>query len=247
MRKKHSDNWRFGDSGNRFDGKPYGTTSRSGARPLAPALKRGVIHCKRCGTRIVSGLENCPFCGQSLQPFYKRIWFWLIIIVLLGAGVAYLLVVGLPRNLEPIERDYTSEIHVVDAAEGASYRDLPIGTAVQSDMIEACVNAVVAGPQTAEGTATVAVHMRITNSSQNSITLYSTQWRIENADGTRVDTYLGPSKTGAPLSSSFETSELLPDQTLDGTLYFATNTPKLVLYQPNALDFREEILVTWTL
>lgn len=43
--------------------------------------------CKHCGAEIAKSAKICPVCGgKNPKPIYKRVWFWiLVIIVLIGA------------------------------------------------------------------------------------------------------------------------------------------------------------------
>lgn len=44
--------------------------------------------CSHCGAEIAAGAKTCPKCGGKIaKPVYKRIWFW-ILIVLLVLGLA---------------------------------------------------------------------------------------------------------------------------------------------------------------
>jgi len=46
--------------------------------------------CKHCGAEIAASAKTCPNCGgKNNKPFYKRIWFWILIAVLvIGVGGA---------------------------------------------------------------------------------------------------------------------------------------------------------------
>ena len=46
-----------------------------------------LITCKHCGQEIAASAKACPHCGgKNKKPIYKRVWFWvLIVIVLIGA------------------------------------------------------------------------------------------------------------------------------------------------------------------
>lgn len=46
--------------------------------------------CKHCGAEIAAGAKTCPKCGgKNKKPIYKRVWFWILIAVLvLGIGGA---------------------------------------------------------------------------------------------------------------------------------------------------------------
>ena len=41
-----------------------------------------LTHCKVCGTELSNGAKICPQCGQPRRkPFYRRIWFILLVII----------------------------------------------------------------------------------------------------------------------------------------------------------------------
>ena len=43
-------------------------------------------HCKVCSKEIASNAKMCPGCGaKNSKPFYKRIWFWVITLIILIA------------------------------------------------------------------------------------------------------------------------------------------------------------------
>lgn len=44
--------------------------------------------CKHCGAEIAASAKTCPSCGgKNKKPIYKRVWFWILIAVLvLGVG-----------------------------------------------------------------------------------------------------------------------------------------------------------------
>ena len=40
--------------------------------------------CKHCGTEIAKSAKICPACGgKNPKPLYKRVWFWLLLVVVL--------------------------------------------------------------------------------------------------------------------------------------------------------------------
>lgn len=40
-----------------------------------------MTNCKTCGAEIAASAKVCPSCGaKNKQPFYKRVWFWLLIL-----------------------------------------------------------------------------------------------------------------------------------------------------------------------
>lgn len=45
-----------------------------------------MIKCKSCGADIASSAKRCPSCGaKNKKPIYKRVWFWILMVVLLIA------------------------------------------------------------------------------------------------------------------------------------------------------------------
>lgn len=52
--------------------------------------KEKMTICKHCGAEIAAGAKTCPKCGgKNKKPIYKRVWFWILIAVLvLGIGGA---------------------------------------------------------------------------------------------------------------------------------------------------------------
>jgi RNA polymerase subunit RPABC4/transcription elongation factor Spt4 len=44
--------------------------------------------CKHCGAEIAKSAKVCPVCGgKNPKPIYKRVWFWLLVIVVLLGGL----------------------------------------------------------------------------------------------------------------------------------------------------------------
>ena len=48
-----------------------------------------IIKCKTCGAEIASSAKSCPGCGaKNKKPFYTKIWFWVLIILIVGSAGA---------------------------------------------------------------------------------------------------------------------------------------------------------------
>ncbi len=48
-----------------------------------------MITCKHCGQEIAASAKTCPHCGgKNKKPFYKKVWFWILIAVVLIAVIS---------------------------------------------------------------------------------------------------------------------------------------------------------------
>jgi hypothetical protein len=61
----------------------------------------------------------------------------------------------------------------------------------------------------------------------------------------RIDTYVGTTQDGFTIASNFEVYTLAPGGRFIGRLYFAGTGFTEIIYQPSALAYSEELLVTW--
>ena len=256
-------NWRFSDAGIKIDGRPR-PKRRSNQKPISPALKRGVIYCTRCGSRVVSNIDNCPFCGRSLLPFYARFWFWLLVVVLVAISVFTIVNFNLPHEeTSPTGPTQPELPQVIGGVENGSLKNLAMGTAIDNSGLEVSVREITPGPLTSNGLQIYIVEVDFINHRNAEVTLYSTQWRLETSDGTRLDTFVGTDIEGNTLASNFSDYELSANGRFSGRLLFAVtpryateqeveegivpepNVPYSVIYQPSALAYSEELLVTW--
>ena len=47
-------------------------------------LPKGMKHCKTCGAKIAKKAKKCPSCGaKNKKPIYKRLWFWVLAVIVL--------------------------------------------------------------------------------------------------------------------------------------------------------------------
>jgi len=183
--------WRFSDSGNKFDGRRR-PARHSDIKPISPALKRGVIRCSRCGSRVVSNVDNCPFCGRSLRPFYARFWFWLIVVIAVGTFVVWAVNNYLPEeNISPTSPARPERPQVIGGIEGSSIKNLPLGTGVDNSGLEVTVTSVDLGPVAANGSQVYIVNIEFNNTTNEVRILYTLQWMLQTSYGTRLDTFVG--------------------------------------------------------
>ena len=256
-------NWRFSDAGVKFDGRPR-PQRRSNQKPISPALKRGVIHCSRCGSRVVSNVDNCPFCGRSLRPFFARFWFWLLVVVLVALVVIFLVNTSLPHeNTTPTGPTQPDLPQVIGGSADSSLKNLTLGTSIDNSGLEVTVRSVTPGPLAANGWQIYIVDVDFINNRSTDITIYSTQWMLELSDGIRLDTFIGSDADGTTLASNFSDYELASKGRFSGRLFFAVAPvypteeeielgieaympyPVAVVYQPSALAYSEDLLVSW--
>ena len=256
-------NWRFSDDGKKFDGhrKPL---RHSNLKPISPALKRGVIRCNRCGSRVVSNVDNCPFCGRSLRPFYARFWFWLIMAIVVAAVVILLVNLNLPEeSTAPSGPTEPERPQIANSPEGSSLKNLALQTTIDNSGLEVTVSSVSYGSITTSRAQIYVVEVQFYNTTDQEVVLYSTQWMLENSEGERLETFVGTTMDETVVTSNFEATQLSPKGRFTGYLYFAIAqldseeadtededvsveiTPSRVVYQPSALAYREDLLVTW--
>lgn len=47
-----------------------------------------LVSCRSCGAEIAKSAKTCPQCGaKNKNPFYKRWWFWVLVVIVLLSGV----------------------------------------------------------------------------------------------------------------------------------------------------------------
>lgn len=255
--------WHFSDAGNKFDGPPK-QSRRSSLKPISPALKRGVIHCTRCGSRVVSNVGNCPFCGRSLRPVYARFWFWLIIVVVVAIGAIVFINLNLPKeSTAPSNPAEPALPQVVNGEEGGSLKDLTLGTTIDSSGLEVTVETITRGQLASNGSQVYEIEITYSNTTEEAVILYSTQWQLQLSNAARLDTFVGSSADGQTISSSYDVYTLEAGEKYGATLYYAVEqpvateeelaagvepaalAPVALVYYPSALSYSEDLLVTW--
>jgi hypothetical protein len=244
--------WHFSDAGNRFNGKRRRSTRPVG-KPISPSLKRGVIRCGRCGNRIVSNLDRCPFCQKNLLAPYQRFHVWLIAVVALGLGVFGFIYLNPPAPTMEVPKPHAeSSATVVGKPAGASIKDLSFTDSIETDGLIVSVTSLADASDSRNGNPLKALSVKFVNKTAGAITLLSTQWRIEDKAGVRHDAILATTAEdqGAQgLANSFEVYELKAGATWTGRLFFADCDAAAIVYQPEALTSAssddESLLVTW--
>jgi RNA polymerase subunit RPABC4/transcription elongation factor Spt4 len=244
--RRGSRQWRFSDSGSRFDRKRRG--SIVDRNPISAAFPRKVIHCRKCGTRIVSNIKHCPFCGKSVLPFYQKLWFWLIIVFVLGASTVALLVYTQPPATPDEVGPEKLPPRVIDAPEGTPYKNLAVNRQVDCGNLLVRVTRITEYGISSDGKPIVAVTVEFDNRNDHAVTLYSTQWMMTDAEGLAyVDCFIGKTEEGESIRSGIEAVDLAGGTPLTTTFYFAGPGLTTVVFLPDALSYQESDQVTWKL
>ena len=242
MRSRH---WHFSYSDERFSNKNRYKASID-PYAISTTFNRKIMRCKRCGSRVVSNVSHCPYCGKNLLPLYRRFWVWMLIVLVIGAGVAALLVHT--PTVQPVEEQPPVLLPVVvDAPAGTPYKDLSIGTSIVYNQLNVAVTDSHQEAISSNDLPITAVGVSFFNSGTTPIILYSTQWQMESTDGTRVECFIGKTKDDVSIRSELDTLTLAPASTYSTILYFEVNDPALALFAPNALSYSEDELVSWNL
>lgn len=67
-------------------------------------MKNKIIKCKSCGADIASSAKHCPSCGaKNKKPIYKRIWFWILMVILLIAIIDFVVSKVTGGNAESLD------------------------------------------------------------------------------------------------------------------------------------------------
>lgn len=212
--------------------------------PISSTFTRKILYCKRCGSRVVSNVVHCPYCGKNLLPYYKRLIFWIIIVLLMGTAVVVLVVLT-PATRPNDERAETPAPIVVGAPEGASIKDLPIGATVDCNSLLVTVLETSQELTASDGTSIIKVTSQFLNKNISDVTVYSTQWQLETSEGERIDRYIGKTSEGETIKSDLESKALAKDEAFTAVLYFSSISAAKVIFVPDALSYNESNFATW--
>jgi hypothetical protein len=192
-------------------------------------------------------VSHCPYCGKSLLPFFKRFWFWFVVVILIGTATITLVLFFSPNVTEsepPLEIPAPT---APGTPEETSVKDLALGTTVSYNNLLVSITDRSQDLIASDGSPITAIKVHFLNEGPSEAMLYSTQWQLETADGTRVDCYIGKTDAGESIRSDLDSASLPSGASLTVTLYFAASDPTELIFAPNALSYSEESLVTWLL
>lgn len=213
-------------------------------RTEARNRSRSNIRCKKCGNEIKRSVEHCPYCGVNQNPIYKRMWFWVLITIVIVA----IIFIALSRGCTASAENSDSLTPVVVGAEAdTAPTDLALGTTVEIAGLNVTVTSVEAGPVAYDGSETRKLTVSFENTGTEIVTLLSSQIQMESTDGTRFDAYTGTTEEGEAISGNYDVSDLAAGATFTGQLYYSGTDFAKVVYAPDALSYDESQLVTWAI
>lgn len=80
--------------------------------------------CKKCGAPISKSAVVCPTCGANVKPVYKKVWFWILIVLLLiiigFASCTASVAKSVSDNTNVISSDTTTASNAASSASSSS-------------------------------------------------------------------------------------------------------------------------------
>lgn len=239
-----SNNWRFADSGSRFDANPRAAIRDR--EPISSTFTRKIMRCRRCGSRVVSNARRCPYCGKSLAPFYQSVVFWSMLVGCLALAWVYSIFFYHP-DTKPSENPHSYPPVAIGLPDRTEPTQVPIGTTIDSNNLLVTVISVNRPYATSDGLLIYEVTVQIVNRSQTEQRLLTTQWIMRRADGSYVECYTGQTDSGITLSSGVEGRQLKPNEIITAKIYFAVESPHRVVYLVNPLETQSNPEISWIL
>lgn len=179
--------------------------------------KEKLINCSLCGSEMSSKSKKCPSCGgKNKKPFYKAIWFWAII--------AVVLIIALPalsggENTEKPRDSITGKSTAKTVTEAKTAYE--IGETATLKNVDIVVNKIERSSGSKydtpkSGHEFVIVEVTIKNNSKNNITYNPYDFKMQNSQGNITDYtwYTGDR------DNNLSYGELAPGGTVTGTIPF---------------------------
>lgn len=243
--RRRSDQLHFAGSSNRFDNK-RNSVPVIDQNPISKTFTRKIIYCKRCRNRVVSNVNHCPYCGKNLLPIYRRLWVWLVLLFLVAAAAVVVFVFWMP-SISPSSTISREEIKpiVIGAPDNTQAKNLKIGTTVDCNGLLVTVTDINMDLVSSNATAITTVRVQFVNKRTEKISLYKTQWSLEAANGSRVNSGPIVKQDGEVINSGLDSNVLEANEAYSVDLYFDIAEPKTIIFAPDVLLDVEESLVTW--
>jgi hypothetical protein len=169
-------------------------------------------------------------------------------VLLMGAATTALI-----YFIPTIEKDETrTEVPlpvVVGSPEGASFKNLVMGTTVDCNSLLVTVVESSRDLTAQDGSPITKVTVQFLNKGDTVALAYSTQWQVELSDGTRLETSnTVTTSDGENLYGDLkEPQSIAKGASLTVTLYFKSESPYKLVFAPDVLAYTEQGLVTWVL
>lgn len=179
-------------------------------------MKEKLIKCSLCGAEMSSKSKKCPSCGgKNKKPFYKAVWFWVIIVIaviVIGPSLSGDNEISKTGGL--VKSDSTkpkTEMKTTYAiGETANLK----GANVTVNKVEKSNGGEYDNPK--DGYEFVIVEVTITNTNNSNITYNPYDFNMQNSQGNVTDMTWYTSDRDNDLSSG----ELAPGGTITGAIPF---------------------------
>lgn len=88
-----------------------------------------LVSCRSCGAEIAKSAKTCPQCGaKNKNPFYKRWWFWVLVVIVFLSGVGSQ---SSGQNTESVADKVSEEYKNLTPEEKAEETYLMVSTAIR--------------------------------------------------------------------------------------------------------------------
>jgi len=139
--------------------------------------------CKKCGASIPKYSESCPQCGANLKPVYKKVWFWLIIVLV----VLFALIGGCVNSCGKALEDSTNTISTSDGTSGSG--SSATETSSSTDTSSSAQKYTVTDEQIVDkGYGMYVITGTFTNTSGKEMSLVNLEYVVTDASGAQTGT-----------------------------------------------------------
>lgn len=168
--------------------------------------------CKKCGAPISKSAVVCPTCGANVKPVYKKVWFWILIVLLLiiigFASCTASVAKSVSDNTNVISSDTATTSNAASSASSSSADSSQSAAASSSEKYSITDETVDDSGYffTVDGT--------FTNLTSKQISYVQVSYSLYDADGAQIGTaYANTTNLDANGTWKFEaTSTVQPDE-----------------------------------